>query len=57
MPNIGSLYFILEKAVVIVASSQDALKIQAFGGFFCESSSHHYGEQKNPRKACRFNAD
>jgi len=50
-------HIILEKAVVIVASSQDALKIQAFGGFFCESSSLHYGEQKNPRKACSLIAD
>ncbi len=48
---------ILKNAVAIVASGQDVFKIQAFGGFFRESSSHHYGERKKPRKACRFNAD
>ncbi len=35
---------ILKNAVAIVAIGQDVLKIQAFGGFFRESSSHHYGE-------------
>ena len=51
-----SVLIILEKAVEAVASKPRALKMLDFSEFFCESSSHHYGEQKNSEKSSRFSA-